>query len=91
MACPGQGPPQGGVCTVQASNLLCLWFYENLIMVHLGGGLEAGLKLSNLDTKKKEKECCLELWTNGSLKMRWVLWVGCSCVHPRRASITRLL
>lgn len=48
LASPGRG-------VRGASNLLCLWFYGNLIMVHLGGSLEAGLKLSNLDTKRKEK------------------------------------
>jgi hypothetical protein len=45
-----QIPPWGGWCTAQIK-LLCLWFYGNLIRVHLGGDLEAGLKLSNLYTQ----------------------------------------
>lgn len=54
MACPKHRSPQGGVCTVQAIFPAC-GFNGKLIMVRLGGGLEAGLKLSNLDTRRRER------------------------------------
>lgn len=58
-------------------------------MLHLGGGLEAGLKWSNLDTRRKERNVAslsaLDKWLSEA--EMWIIGPG-AAVHPRRASAT---
>lgn len=83
MACPGCQASLGRGRVAQIK-LLCPWFYENLIRVHQGGGLEAGLKLSDLDTEEKRAH----LGTQGNDPPRALAcggYVGCARLTLRLA------